>query len=87
MWHPFSELMPPIPRDKYWSETNLGDIDPLIARKLSGRPKKKTFQENGEGNETNLSRKCSNMKYQICFKLDHNSITCPKKKKRCQQWS
>lgn len=74
--------MPQIPGDKYWPEINFGEIEPPIPRKLPRRSKKKIFQEEGEGNKTNLTRNGRKMRCQFCFKLDHNSRTCPENNKQ-----
>ncbi|XVF56189.1 hypothetical protein PTKIN_Ptkin06aG0098400 [Pterospermum kingtungense] len=76
-------VLPPIARDKFWLKTNFGAIDPSVAKKLSGRPKRKRLQEEGKANGNNLSRRGKKKRCQNCFKLDHNTITYPLKKNQC----
>ncbi|KAK8598305.1 hypothetical protein V6N13_094278 [Hibiscus sabdariffa] len=59
-----------------------GDIEPPLPRKLPGRPKKKRVPEEGEYSGTSLSRKGRKMRCQLCFKVKHNSRTCPTKKEK-----
>ncbi|XVF80387.1 hypothetical protein PTKIN_Ptkin15bG0066400 [Pterospermum kingtungense] len=74
-------VLPVVLGDKFWPKTNLGDVDPPIPRKLSDRQRKNRVREEGEKIGTNISRKGRKMRCKICFKLDHNSRTCPEKGK------
>ncbi|XVF84982.1 hypothetical protein PTKIN_Ptkin17bG0082300 [Pterospermum kingtungense] len=77
-------VLPPIPGDKFWPATNFGPIDPPLARKLPGRPKRKRVQEEGEVSGNNFSRRGRKMRCQLCFKLNHNSRSCPEKGTQCE---
>ncbi|KAL4366839.1 hypothetical protein GQ457_05G034720 [Hibiscus cannabinus] len=78
----YNFVIPPLAGEKFWPATNMGDIEPPLPRKLPGRPKKKRVPEEGECSGTSLSRKGRKMRCQLCFKVGHNSRTCPTKKEK-----
>ncbi|KAK8656530.1 hypothetical protein V6N13_098477 [Hibiscus sabdariffa] len=80
----YSFVIPSFAGEKFWPATNMGDIEPPLPRKLPGRPKKYRIPEEGKCSGTNLSRRGRKMRCQLCFKLGHNSRTCPTKKQKNQ---
>ncbi|KAK8663497.1 hypothetical protein V6N13_083313 [Hibiscus sabdariffa] len=74
----YSHVLPVVPSEKFGEKTNMGTIEPMLPRKMPGRPKRNRVRENCETScGTKLSRRGRKMRCQKCFKLGHNSRKCP----------
>ncbi|KAK8714080.1 hypothetical protein V6N13_149281 [Hibiscus sabdariffa] len=71
----YNDVIPTIPSEKFWENTQMGSVDPPLKRKFPGRPKLKRRREEGEvknRNKNKLSKKGMKMSCRLCGFTGHN---------------
>ncbi|KAL4272493.1 hypothetical protein GQ457_13G012320 [Hibiscus cannabinus] len=78
----YNAVIPTIPSEKFWENTQMGSVDPPLKIKFPGRPKLKRRREEGEvknRNKNKLSKRGMKMSCRLCGLTGHNIRKCPTK--------